>query len=73
MMTDEEKNRKLSDLVDIINKNYEDVDLLNALGKRRLPDRDRIIVIIKAIRRLMFPGYFGQVAFEKTTSHYFAG
>ena len=33
MMTDEEKNRKLSDLVDIINKNYEDVDLLNALGK----------------------------------------
>jgi len=72
-MTEEEKKIRLSQLVDRINESYEEVDLLNALGKRRLPDRDRIIVIIKAIRRLMFPGYFGQVAFEKTSSHYFAG
>ncbi len=72
-MTEEEKKIRLSKLVNRINESYEEVDLLNALGKRRLPDRDRIIVIIKAIRRLMFPGYFGQVAFEKTSSHYFAG
>ncbi|MBR1798107.1 MAG: serine acetyltransferase [Clostridiales bacterium] len=52
---------------------YEEVDILNALGKRRLPDRDKIITIIKAIRRLMFPGYFGQQSFEHTSSHYFAG
>ncbi len=72
-MTEEEKKIRLSHLVDRINESYEEEDLLNALGKRRLPDRDRIIVIIKAIRRIMFPGYFGQVAFEKTSSHYFAG
>lgn len=72
-MTEEEKKIRLSKLVNRINESYEEVELLNALGKRRLPDRDRIIVIIKAIRRLMFPGYFGQVAFEKTSSHYFAG
>ncbi|MCR5798520.1 MAG: serine O-acetyltransferase [Lachnospiraceae bacterium] len=72
-MTQKDKNTILDDLAGELNKNYEEVDLLNAYGKRKLPDRDRIIVIIKAIRRLMFPGYFGQVAFEKTTSHYFAG
>lgn len=72
-MTQDEKNKILDELVQEINNNYEEIELLNALGKRRLPDRDRIIVIIKAIRRLMFPGYFGQRAFEKTNTHYFAG
>ena len=72
-MKQEEKSRLLDALVQEINKNYEEIDLLNALDKPRLPDRDRIIVIIKAIRRLMFPGYFGQLAFEKTNTHYFAG
>ena len=72
-MTQDEKKKALDELVKEINRNYEEIDLLNALDKRRLPDRDRIIVIIKAIRRLMFPGYFGQLAFEKTNSHYFAG
>lgn len=68
-----EKERRLDHLVEKMNQNYEEIELLNALGKRRLPDRDRIIVIIKAIRRLMFPGYFGPVSFERTNSHYFAG
>lgn len=72
-MSREEKYKRLDKLVDEMNRNYEEVDILNALGKRKLPDRDKIITIIKAIRRLMFPGYFGQVAFEKTSSHYFAG
>ncbi|MBP5159547.1 MAG: serine acetyltransferase, partial [Lachnospiraceae bacterium] len=72
-MDQREKDRILDGLVDEMNSNYEEIDLLNALGKRKLPDRDKIITIIKAIRRLMFPGYFGQVSFEKTTSHYFAG
>ena len=72
-MENKEKMRILDELVDKMNCNYENMDLLNALGKRKFPDRDKIIVIIKAIRRLMFPGYFGQVSFEKTTSHYFAG
>ena len=64
---------RLDELARKMNDNYEQVELLNALGKNRLPDRDRIVEIIKAIRRLMFPGYFGQTAFEKSTSHYFAG
>ena len=72
-MKQDDKNKLLDELAHEINKNYEEIDLLNALDKPRLPDRDRIIVIIKAIRRLMFPGYFGQLAFEKTNTRYFAG
>ena len=72
-MQQEEKTAILDKLVNQMNKNYEEIELLNALGRHRLPDRDRIIVIVKAIRKLMFPGYFGQVAFEKTTTHYIAG
>ena len=72
-MKQEEKSRLLDELVQEINKNYEEIDLLNALDKPRLPDRDRIVTIIKAIRRLMFPGYFGQHSFDKANSHYFAG
>jgi serine O-acetyltransferase len=30
-------------------------------------------MIIKAIKRLMFPGYFGQMEFESSSSRYFAG
>lgn len=72
-MERQEKEKRLDDLVSKMNKIYEEEDILNALGKRKLPDRDKIIMIIKAIRRLMFPGYFGQYAFEKSSSHYFAG
>ena len=72
-MKQEEKDRLLDELAQEINKNYEEIDLLNALNKPRLPDRDRIIIIIKAIRRLMFPGYFGQLSFEKANTRYFAG
>lgn len=72
-MREHEKIGRLDDLVAQMNKNYEENDLLNALGKHRLPDRDRIIVIIKAIRRLMFPGYFGLNEFDKANTYYFAG
>ncbi len=72
-MNDLEKKEALDALAARINQNYEEIDLLNAFGKRRLPDRERIVEIVKAIRRLMFPGYFGLDAFDKTSSHYFAG
>ena len=54
-MLQKEKTAILDKLVDQMNKNYEEIELLNALGRHRLPDRDRIIVIVKAIRKLMFP------------------
>ncbi len=72
-MLREEKNDILDELVGKINKNYDNNELLNPFGKNDLPDRDRIVTIIKAIRRLMFPGYFGQMEFEKSSSRYFAG
>lgn len=72
-MLQKDKDRILDSLTARMNDNYEKIDLMNALGKRRLPDRDRIITIINSIRRLMFPGYFGQIEFSKTSSHYFAG
>ncbi|MBO4637864.1 MAG: serine acetyltransferase [Clostridiales bacterium] len=68
-----DNRQRLDDLARKMNDNYEQIELLNALGKDKLPDRDRIVEIIKAIRRLMFPGYFGQNDFTKSTSHYFAG
>ncbi len=72
-MLREEKNDILDELVGKINENYDNNELLNPFGKNDLPDRDRIVTIIKAIRRLMFPGYFGQMEFEKSSSRYFAG
>ncbi len=68
-----EKNRIFDELVEKINENYENNELLNPFGKNRLPDGERIVTIIKAIRRLMFPGYFGQMEFGKASSRYFAG
>ncbi|MCR5824479.1 MAG: serine O-acetyltransferase [Lachnospiraceae bacterium] len=72
-MDRKEKDDILDELVDKINENYDNNDLLNPFGKNNLPDRDRIVTIIKAIRRLMFPGYSGQMEFEKSSSRYFAG
>jgi serine O-acetyltransferase len=68
-----EKDHLLDELVKKINENYENSELLNPFGKNNLPDRDRIVTIIKAIKRLMFPGYFGQGEFDKASSRYFAG
>ena len=36
---------RLDELARKMNDNYEQVELLNALGKNRLPDRDRIVEI----------------------------
>ena len=72
-MTVNEKDNLLDELANKINENYDKNDLLNPFGKNNLPDREKIIHIIKAIKRLMFPGYFGQGEFEKSSSRYFAG
>ncbi len=72
-MADNNKDKILDDLVAQINDNYDKNELLNPFGKNNLPDRDKIIKIIKAIKRLMFPGYFGQGEFDKSSSRYFAG
>ncbi len=72
-MLKDEKNRILDDLAAQINKNYDENELLNPFGKKRLPDGERVVMIIKAIKRLMFPGYFGQMEFESSSSRYFAG
>ncbi len=72
-MTVNEKDNLLDELANKINENYDNNELLNPFGKNNLPDRERIVHIVKAIKRLMFPGYFGQGEFEKSSSRYFAG
>jgi serine O-acetyltransferase len=72
-MDNKEKDSILDRVAASMNDNYDRNELLNPFGKNNLPDREKIIKIIKAIRRLMFPGYFGQSEFDKVSSRYFAG
>ena len=42
-------------------------------GEKRLPDRGNVIQIIKEIRRVMFPGYFGDENISLISPKYFIG
>ena len=42
-----------------ITRNYEINDVLMPKEGRHLPSRSTIILLLKELRRIMFPGYFG--------------
>ena len=42
-------------------------------GEKKLPDRGNVISIIKEIRRVMFPGYFGDESISVISPEYFIG
>lgn len=56
-----------------ITQNYISDEVFVTKENRRLPDRDSIIMLIKRLRTLMFPGYFEEKNFEYTDAKYFVG
>lgn len=49
------------------------VDFIVSKGERRLPDRGSIIGILKDLRRVMFPGFFGDENITVISPDYFIG
>ncbi len=56
-----------------ITQNYISDEVFVTKENRRLPGRSNIIVLIKRLRSLMFPGYFEEKNFEYTDAKYFVG
>lgn len=56
-----------------ITHNYEMNDVLMPKGGRHLPSRSTIILLLKELRRIMFPGYFGDENLSAYLADYFVG
>ncbi len=56
-----------------ITQNYISDEVFVTKENRRLPSRSSIIILIKRLRALMFPGYFEEKNFEYTDAKYFVG
>ena len=68
------ENRTDFDLVvKKITQNYISDEVFVTKENRRLPGRSNIIILIKRLRSLMFPGYFEEKNFEYMDARYFAG
>lgn len=66
-------NEKLPELVANITKNYEAEEIFFTKQNLPFPNRARIIDIIKELRCLMFPGYFGNESIAGENPDYFVG
>ncbi len=71
-MNDEFK-RKLPGLVNTITGNYKESEFFFVKEDTPFPDREKIIEIIRDIRRLIFPGYFGNEHQNIYDPSYFVG
>lgn len=56
-----------------ITQNYISDEVFVTKENRRLPSRSSIIILIKRLRALMFPGYFEEKNFVYTDAQYFVG
>lgn len=56
-----------------ITHNYEANDVLMPKEGRHLPSRSTIILMLKELRRIMFPGYFGDENLSTYVGDYFVG
>lgn len=63
----------ISEAVKDIASNYENNDIYAGDCSSRLPNRGEIINIIKDLRRVMFPGYFGYENIATSSPDYFIG
>ncbi len=59
--------------VERLTENYHNEELFMARGGRCLPGRDEIIALIKELRAIVFPGYFGNDPCSSEFPEYFAG
>ena len=64
---------QIQQVVAEINKNYDSHDVLMAKDGRHLPSRSTIILILKELRRIMIPGYFGDEDLSTYVGDYFVG
>lgn len=69
----EEFHRQLPQLVRDITKNYEAEEIFFTKPGLSFPNRSSIIGILKDLRRLMFPGYFGNESLTGSNPDYFVG
>ena len=53
------KKECLQEAVKSITANYRQEELFCSKSGRKMPDRDQIILFIKELKQIMFPGYFG--------------
>ena len=65
--------QNVQDIVEDITTNYLTEELFLAKDSMRLPDRSIIIQLIKELRTIMFPGYFGTDRLDCTLAPYFIG
>jgi len=65
--------QQIQHTVSEITHNYESNEVLMAKDGRHLPSRDTIIQMIKELRRIMFPGYFGDENLATYVGDYFVG
>ena len=61
------------EVVEKITRNYISDEVFVTKENRRLPGRSNIIILIKRLRALMFPGYFEEKNFASVDAKYFAG
>lgn len=65
--------RNVQDIVEDITANYLTEELFLAKDSVSLPDRSVIINLLKELRTVMFPGYFGTDRLDCTLAPYFIG
>ncbi len=68
-----ENRTDFDQVVKKITQNYISDEVFVTKENRRLPGRSSIIILIKRLRSLMFPGYFEEKNFEYRDAQYFAG
>lgn len=69
----EERRAGFDQVVGEITNNYISDEVFVAKENRCLPSRSSIIILIKRLRSLMFPGYFEEKNFGYTDAKYFVG
>ena len=69
----EKFNTNFESLVSAITENYEKEELFLVKEDLNLPNRNVIIDIIRDLKRLIFPGYFGTERLNHTLANYFVG
>lgn len=67
------KNNTIKDVVEKLNEHYRSEELFMPRDGRRLPDRAAVIEVIRDLRHIIFPGYFGKDSALEMDPSYYAG
>jgi len=50
----------LPEIIERIVRTYDEVSKINQLGIRQLPSRDAVVELIRGLKEILYPGYFGR-------------